>query len=53
MVTIISTDVVTQFARPLSDFDHNWGEEEEVNENRAKKEKENLFKGVAYTIKKQ
>ena len=50
MVTIISADVITQFARPLCHFDHHWGEEEEVNDN---KKEENMFKGVARTIKKQ
>ena len=51
MVSTISADVSTQFARPISDFDHQWGEEEEFNEGGKQKEN-NMFKGVAHTIKK-
>ena len=53
MVTIISADVITQFARPLCEFDHHWGEEEEINDNDDKTKDKNQFKGIAHTIKKQ
>ena len=51
MVNTIGADVSTQFARPISDFDHHWGEEEEFNDTDKQKE-DNMFKGVAHTIKK-
>jgi ubiquitin fusion degradation protein 1 len=32
LVSIVHADVSTDFARPISDFDHRWGEEEEVDD---------------------
>lgn len=47
-VCIVHADVVTDFARPLSDFDHHWGEEEEHCENSTTK---SAFRGKAHIIK--
>jgi hypothetical protein len=32
VVSIVRADVITEFAQPISRFDHNWGAEEEANE---------------------
>ena len=33
-VCIVHADVITDFARPASEFEHHWGEEEEHNEHK-------------------
>ena len=51
LVSIIHADVITDFARPLSDFDHHWGEEEDAHETGKQKGKQSVFVGKAHTVR--
>ena len=50
LVSIIHADVVTDFARPISDFDHHWGEEEDANDAKPK-QSSSAFVGKGRTVK--